>query len=423
MGEVGEGSSEEYDDEEEADDVQEEDEEEQDEVEGEAEEDMEEDDEEEGEGDEEGEGEDEEGAPEEEDDPAQLERYLQEIENQDDMGGLQTLEEREAEEAEDDGHPATKAPIRRGKSVPEAIEDPEALFQTLAYGTDDNNLSRIEKNLVGKKAWGLQGEVRASQRPKDALLDTEVDFDVGLQGKVVISRELNTKFEDIIRQRIKDFAFDDREMPKPSSLRIKEQTADFQDLDFEKDKRGLAGVYEDEYWKDVLGSDPAQTRAEKAREEITQLFRQLCFCIDGMSRAHFTPNNAGYGLPGRAEGQRLLDEKVPVVVTANLVDNRKSFREVHNPDRGDLKGTAEMGVAERKAVRRKIKEARHRISRRIKEENRVKSGVSAKDAKMLERNQAKVSKQIKDSKVAPTRPVKASNFFGTLQHLKRVKTE
>lgn len=381
--------------------------------------------------DEDEEGEDEQHG-EEDDDPKQLEAYLDEMDAQEDVHNFRSLEEREAEEAEESNHsphqpPASKPVKSSAKSFSNPLDDPETLFQTLAYGVDSQNVQRLEKNLVSKKSWGLSGEVRASQRPQDGLLEAEVDFDVGLQSKVVISRELNTKFEEIIRQRIKDVAFDDRELPKPSSLRVREQTAAFNDLDFERDKRGLAGVYEDEYRKDVLGVDPVKSKTDKLREEITQLFRNLCYCIDGMSGAHFTPNSGNLGWATRPESQLVIDEKIPVIVTGNLVDNKKSFREVYAPERSEFRGMGEMGKDEKKAVKRKIKEARHRVSLRIKEENRVKSGMSVKDSKMLERNAGKIGKQIQDSKVTPTTQIKASNFFGKLEglkgNLKRVKSE
>jgi U3 small nucleolar RNA-associated protein MPP10 len=355
---------------------------------------------------------------EEEEDPQQLEAFLQEMDNQEDLGRLQSLEEREAEEVDAPNPPLTRRP--KVTAVEEAIGDPETLFQNLAYGTDARNLDRIEKNLIGKKGWALQGEVRGSQRPQDGLLDAEVDFDVGLQSKVVISQVLNQKFESIIRQRIQDGAFDDREFPKPTRL-SRNQTGQYEDLDFEKDRRGLAGVYEDEYRRDVLGSDPQKTKADQLKESISSLFRSLCFSIDQMSRANFTPTTANLGFGTRPEAQLITEEKIPVIVTGNLVDNRKSFREVHNPDQADFKATGEMGKDERKAVRRKIKEARHRISLRIKEENRVKSGLSTKDAKLLDKNKAKIEKKIRDSKVTPAREVKPSTFFGTLEGLKRVK--
>lgn len=363
-------------------------------------------------------GEEGEGDVEEEEDPQQLEAFLQEMDNQDGLGDLRSLEEREAEEADEPEAPA----VRRGKkpTAEEAIGDPETLFQNLAYGTDRKNLDRIEKNLIGKKGWALQGEVRASQRPQDGLLEAEVDFDVGLQSKIVISQALNQKFETIIRQRIQDGAFDDREFPKPPR-QSKNQTGQYEDLDFEKDRRGLAGVYEDEYRKEVLGSDPQKTKADQLKESISALFRNLCFSIDQMSRANFTPTSGNLGFGTRPEAQLITEEKIPVIVTGNLVENRKSFREVHNPQQADFKATAEMGKDEKKAVRRKIKEARHRISVRIKEENRIKSGLSTKDAKLLDKNKTKIEKKIRDSKVTPVREVKASTFFGTLEGLKRVK--
>lgn len=404
----GEGQDEMQQEEGEEDKDQDEDEDEDEEVEGEV-----------GEG--EGEGEE---ADQEEDDKKDLEAFMKEMEAQDELAAAErSLEEREMED--EDQEAADKKAKPKGKQSEkdgDQISDPEDLFDTLAYGTTAKNISRIEKGLVGKKSWQLKGEVRAKDRPVDALLEAEVDFDVGLQSKVVISRELNQKFEAIIKQRILDMAFDDREMPAPTKLKVREQNNQFEDLDFEKDKRGLTGVYEDEYKKTVLGNDTEKSKADKLKEEIARLFRNICFCVDSMSRGHFTPNSARFGAPSQPESQVVFDEKIPVFVSANLVDNKKTFSEVHKPEKSDFKAMGEMGRDERRAVKRKIKEARHRISQKIKEETRVKAGISVKDSKLLEKNKSKVSKQIQDSGVVPTKQVKASNFFGTLEGLKRVKT-
>lgn len=366
------------------------------------------------EGDEEDEEEEDEGEEDEEDQP-QDEDEQQESDFENYMEQMEKMENIDLEADEEE------VPESRPKD--DFIEDIEDMFDSLAYGVHDKNIKRIEKQLVGNKAWQLKGEVRAVDRPVNALLDTEVDFDVGLQSKVVISRELNQRFEELIKQRIADFAFDDREMPVVSKLRVKEQTNQFQDIDFEKDTRGLAGVYEDEYKKTVLGKDPAQSKTDRLKQEITGLFKNICFCIDGMSRGAFTPNSVRLDGANRPEGQITVDEKIPVFVTSNIVESEKALREVHAPQKGDFKSAAEATKTERKALRRKIKEARHRISQRVKEENRVKSGISVRDSKLLERNKAKVRKQIDDSGVGLQRGVRPSNFFSTLEGLKRVKQQ
>ena len=344
-------------------------------------------------------------------------QFMDKMEGDVELDGIQQ-DYQEREQAEEEEQMTPQLPKN---NLEEEQEDPEEIFNNLAYGVNERNMQRVENALIGKKSWQLKGEVRGSQRPINGLLDAEVDFDLGLQAKVVISKELNQKFEEIVRQRILDFAFDDRELPKMNPFRLKEQSQQYADLNFEKDNRGLAGVYEDEYRKTVLGSDPVKGKQDKLKEQISHLFKNICFCIDSMSRNNFTPNNGMLGRNRVVDEQILVDEKIPVFVSTNLVENRKSFKETHEVERAEFKTKSEMTSTEKKSVNRKVKEARHRISLRIKEEQRIKNGISARDGKLLEKNQSKVTKQIKDSKVTLRGEIKGSNFFGTLEKLKKIK--
>lgn len=81
-----------------------------------------------------------------------------------------------------------------------------------------------------------------------------MQFDQGLANQIQLTEEKNKTFESIIKQRILDLTFDDRNMleyKKRQQEKIKNQTKEFPELNFEKDKRGLMGVYEDEYKKRV----------------------------------------------------------------------------------------------------------------------------------------------------------------------------
>lgn len=358
------------------------------------------------------------------DEMADYNLYLEKMEKEmEEDANKADYEERELEENQKD--PQESKLNHKNKSnlnnQEDEVEDPEELFQNLAYGVSSKNIERVENALLNKKSWQLQGEVRASQRPLNGLLDAEVDFDLGLQSKIVISKELNQKYEDVIKQRITDMAFDDRELPKQQKFNIKDQSKQYEDLNFEKDNRGLTGVFEDEYRKTVLGSDPVKTKQDKMKEQILSLYKNICFCIDSMSRNNFTPNNILLSKSKTPESQILVDEKIPVFVSTNMVENRKAFREIHDAGTETLKTRAEMDSKQKKGLDRKLKEARHKISLRIKEQNRLKSGISFKDSKLLEKNKSKVTKQISDSKVERRPEVKGSNFFETLEKLKKIK--
>jgi len=327
------------------------------------------------------------------------------------------LEMKMLEEDEDEERPKKKSKL----NVAEAGPDAEELFDTLAYGVSRKNIARVEKKLIEKKEWQMRGEIRAVERPVNALLDVDVDFETGLQSKIIISKETNEKIESIIKQRILDRVFDDRQLPPPSSHRIDEQTKSLPDLNFEKDKRGLAGVYEDEYKQLTTGVDPVKSKADKQKDEIRDLFKTICFCIDSMSRFNFTPSNSLAARAKSNNAQVVFDEKVPVVVSSKIVDNTKAFKDVHNPKEKELKSKVEMSSAEKKRLQRKIKITKKRVNKLRKEKERQKSGISVADSKLLEKNKSLISKQISDSKVKRTEFTKNSNFFQNLNNISGAK--
>jgi U3 small nucleolar RNA-associated protein MPP10 len=321
------------------------------------------------------------------------------------------------EEDEDDDQPKKKSKQQSG----DAGLDAEELFDNLAYGVSRKNIARVEKKLIEKKEWQMRGEIRAVERPVNALLDVDVDFETGLQSKIIITKETNEKIESIIQQRILDHVFDDRQLPPPSQHRIDEQTKSIPDLDFEKDKRGLAGVYEDEYKQLTTGVDPVKSKEEKLKDEIKELFKTVCFCIDNMSRFNFTPSNAFVARDRHTNGQVVFDEKVPVVVSSRIVENKKSFKDVHDPKEKELKSKVEMSGAEKKRLQRKIKITKKRVSKLRKEKERQKSGISVADSKLLEKNKSLINKQISDSKVKKTEFTKNSTFFQNLNKISNPK--
>lgn len=95
------------------------------------------------------------------------------------------------------------------------------------------------------------GETKAELRPDNALLEEDLFFDHTTRQAPVITEETTKTLEEIIRQRIKDQAFDDVERkikPVYDPTEFKKKLV----LDQEKSKFSLAEIYEQVWFNPLL---------------------------------------------------------------------------------------------------------------------------------------------------------------------------
>lgn len=343
-------------------------------------------------------------------------RYLDEMDEKEmEMEDQKSIDYDDAEGEEEDEEDENENEEDNKKEVDNDDDDQSAedIFKTMAYGTQENNIERIEEKLIQKKVWQMKGEVRGVEREKNTLLEEDLEFQRGLQAKQKISKETNKNFEEIIRRRILDLAYDDREVFVSNKNAVNEQSKNLPELNFEKDKRGLIGAYEDQYKKDVMGVNEEKTKEEVLKNNIRDLFKTICFSIDNMTRFSFNPNTVSLKHETKKD-DFVTDEKLPIVVSDNLVKPRESYKKVFNPKDKEFKSKAEMSREEKLRLRRRIKRTKKIKKDRIAEKERQKTGLSRADNKILERNASTIKKQIKDSKVQGHKMKKQSEFFKTM---------
>ena len=62
---------------------------------------------------------------------------------------------------------------------------------------------------MSDKPWQMGGEAAAPVRPENSLLAEDLDFISGVRETPVITEAVSKNLEDIIKQRVKDQAWDD----------------------------------------------------------------------------------------------------------------------------------------------------------------------------------------------------------------------
>lgn len=150
-------------------------------------------------------------------------------------------------------------------------------------------ISRLESELVAEKKWTMKGEVSLKDRPQGALMDDNdtlnLDFERNSKPIPVITDEVTSSIEDLIRSRIKEENFDDLQRRHLNDMNTFKRVQKAQ-VSEEKSKKSLAEVYEDAY-NNYDENKEASEELLKHHDEIANLFQDISRKLDSLSSAHF----------------------------------------------------------------------------------------------------------------------------------------
>ncbi|AAS51258.1 ACR031Wp [Eremothecium gossypii ATCC 10895] len=176
-------------------------------------------------------------------------------------------------------------------------------------------IEELEKEAVAEKKWALKGEVKAKDRPDDALLTEDLEFDRTAKPVPVITNEATETLEAMIRRRIKNAEFDDlpRRVINDISLHSKKPEIELSDV---KSSKSLAEIYENEY-KGISEDTAVSEELQKAHDEISELYKDLVYKLDALSSASFIPKPPQKSLEVRVQGATIsMEDAQPLTMSS-----------------------------------------------------------------------------------------------------------
>ncbi|PTN39759.1 rRNA-processing protein MPP10 [Saccharomyces cerevisiae] len=223
-------------------------------------------------------------------------------------------------------------------------------------------IEQLENEAVAEKKWSLKGEVKAKDRPEDALLTEELEFDRTAKPVPVITSEVTESLEDMIRRRIQDINFDDLQRRTLLDITRKSQRPQFELSDV-KSSKSLAEIYEDDYTR-AEDESALSEELQKAHSEISELYANLVYKLDVLSSAHFVPRPASTSLEIRVETPTISMEDAQPLYMSNA--SSLAPQEIYNVGKAEKDGEIRLKNGVAMSKEELTREDKNRLRRALK---------------------------------------------------------
>ncbi|ORM40614.1 U3 small nucleolar ribonucleoprotein MPP10 [Babesia sp. Xinjiang] len=312
------------------------------------------------------------------DDEREMELLLQKVENE--LPSDEDDSERDEDELVDFDR------IHAAEDEPQNTEQDSA--------EEDDQISKVEKDLIAQKHWSLMGEATARKRPRNSLLDLDLELPQNSSfihaeytGEVDgtteddnmgLEENQDVPVEIIIQQRIKAEVFDnvERKVALEDQLeaieRLKQKRNKMNleggEIDFNKSKLGLGDVYAKRYQEMFMATDQLDSHKQK----LTEDFGKLMFKLDSLCNYHMVPKRVSEAEKTKNVASITVEAPINVVTASS-----------HN----DLQDKMEGNKITRNAKKRKFT---NKLKALLKSGRATVEDVKKIKQSMMERNRQKI---------------------------------
>lgn len=241
-------------------------------------------------------------------------------------------------------------------------------------------IQKLEEEAVAEKKWALKGEVKARDRPEDALLTEDLEFERTAKPVPLITSEVTESLENMIRRRIKEEDFNDlqrRVITDVSGFKSKPKF----ELSDVKSSKSLAEIYEDDF-KGVTEDVEISEELQKSHDEISELYKDLTYKLDALSSAHFIPKPIKKDLEVRVQTAAISMEDAQPLTMSNAstlapqeiykVGKSENANEITLKN-GVVMSRDELTREDKNRLRRAVKRKRSKLSSKMAEQPKKKN--------------------------------------------------
>lgn len=261
----------------------------------------------------------------------------------------------------------------------ETAEQPLSTFERQQLELK-RQIESLEKEAVAEKKWALKGEVKARDRPEDALLTEDLEFERTAKPVPVITAEVTQTLENMIRRRIKEEDFNDLQRRVISDISGYNNKPRFELSDV-KSSKSLAEIYEDDF-KGVTEDTEISEELQKSHDEISELYKDLVYKLDALSSAHFIPKPIKKDLEVRVQTAAIsMEDAQPLTMSSGSTLAPQEIYKVGKSENsneitlknGVVMSRDELSREDKNRLRRAAKRKRSKLSAKRAEQPRKKS--------------------------------------------------